>query len=1087
MAQPVQHPLHMPVAPVLVLLVLVMHCAVCPIPGVLGLKTPTLAVANGTLRYVDPLCTTFPATDVIQRNTRLIYDTSLRSFLVFVAPIWTVFNLGSTDTKQAWGHTGVVCDPGFMVCHENVVGVQRIIVSPYIGDMSAFAPTGGVRALSVRLIYRMSCSFSPPCSHNVVNVLAWPVASNQTITSAAYGRFTKFAELNATAAQFGSQLMNSPPIMETLYYPVPLKTGGVYLAFETIGACISIDRVAISYHICVETLFSSSKIEMPETVSRSVSQRVVGRCDPSQFLQADSNVSGGVVSAECTREGHWILGSVVGRCVCLPGFGRTDRAALCLPCTTGMYKGTQGDVACRACPAKSDSGNQALRCGCMSGYYRDETSGAPNFDDPCQEPPRQLDTAQLATDNVTARSLEISWSSTTMDGGRSDVTYEVLYRESENDAPWMELASSIGSPSLSASITGLKPFTNYTVRVFVRNGVSDEAGLNSSFVGTSVVLLTGEAAPGLPRDVMLTQLARGIRVVFSPPAEPNGIIRGYMVVLREVGGTHNYNRNVSGNAQWADFLNLTDTAISYRAEVGAYTVAGFGRFGVSVNSATPGEADFTPSPTGLTTAPLASTPPSSSTLDLSVVVGAVCGGIIFVVFCLIIIIAIVYHKRRPASRYVVKVSRSSSSGVEGGSASILRHRTLSLRSTDTSNYTPPTGPTSQLSPTPSNRQFVDPTIYHDVTQALNDFTQEVNPNFVVLKKPIGEGEFAHVHRGELKIPGKGSKPVAVKVLKSGADHNVKKDFLMEACILGQFQCPNIIALMGICSKDRTRPAMILTEFMENGSLDHYLQLQTNENNLKPKELVAMARDAARGMEYLSNMNFIHRDLAARNILVSKTRECKVSDFGLSREADDDNAYEVKHGGKLPIRWTAPEAIQFRKFTTASDVWSFGILLWEIMSYGERPYWDWGNSKVMDAITQHKYRLPPPSGCPTIVHALMLECWNKDRTQRPTFPQIRTKIERLLEGQLQVENVHTANVSHDAPISPYSTIEDWLKHLLLSQYAESFASLGYAQVSQCQEVGVEDLEMLGVVSPAHQRKILNSLAAMRGDYSAMAAQ
>ncbi|XP_016106582.1 ephrin type-B receptor 3-like [Sinocyclocheilus grahami] len=173
----------------------------------------------------------------------------------------------------------------------------------------------------------------------------------------------------------------------------------------------------------------------------------------------------------------------------------------------------------------------------------------------------------------------------------------------------------------------------------------------------------------------------------------------------------------------------------------------------------------------------------------------------------------------------------------------------------------------------------------------------------------------------------------------------------------------------------------------------------NDGRFTVTQLVGMLRGIAAGMKYLSDMNYVHRDLAARNVLVNSNLVCKVSDFGLSRFLDDnssDPTYTSSLGGKIPIRWTAPEAIAFRKFTSASDVWSYGIVMWEVMSFGERPYWDMSNQDVMNAVEQD-YRLPPPMDCPAVLHQLMLECWVKERNMRPRFGQIVSTLDKLLRN------------------------------------------------------------------------------------------
>uniref|UniRef100_A0ACB8FTG3 Ephrin type-A receptor 5 n=1 Tax=Sphaerodactylus townsendi TaxID=933632 RepID=A0ACB8FTG3_9SAUR len=165
---------------------------------------------------------------------------------------------------------------------------------------------------------------------------------------------------------------------------------------------------------------------------------------------------------------------------------------------------------------------------------------------------------------------------------------------------------------------------------------------------------------------------------------------------------------------------------------------------------------------------------------------------------------------------------------------------------------------------------------------------------------------------------------------------------------GQEQAVFIIA---VSSCRTSKPVMIVTEYMENGSLDTFLK--KNDGQFTIIQLVGMLRGIASGMKYLSDMGYVHRDLAARNILINSNLVCKVSDFGLSRVLEDDpEAAYTTRGGKIPIRWTAPEAIAFRKFTSASDIWSYGIVMWEVVSYGERPYWEMTNQDVRNLVAFH---------------------------------------------------------------------------------------------------------------------------------------
>ncbi|KFO56012.1 Ephrin type-A receptor 4, partial [Corvus brachyrhynchos] len=291
------------------------------------------------------------------------------------------------------------------------------------------------------------------------------------------------------------------------------------------------------------------------------------------------------------------------------------------------------------------------------------------------------------------------------------------------------------------------------------------------------------------------------------------------------------------------------------------------------------------------------------------------------------------------------------------------------------------------------RTYVDPFTYEDPNQAVREFAKEIDASCIKIEKVIGVGEFGEVCSGRLKVPGKREICVAIKTLKAGYTDKQRRDFLSEASIMGQFDHPNIIHLEGVVTK--CKPVMIITEYMENGSLDAFLR--KNDGRFTVIQLVGMLRGIGSGMKYLSDMSYVHRDLAARNILVNSNLVCKVSDFGMSRVLEDDpEAAYTTRGGKIPIRWTAPEAIAYRKFTSASDVWSYGIVMWEVMSYGERPYWDMSNQDVIKAIEEGAPP-PPPMDCPIALHQLMLDCWQKERSDRPKFGQIVNMLDKLIRN------------------------------------------------------------------------------------------
>uniref|UniRef100_A0A8C2JLY3 receptor protein-tyrosine kinase n=1 Tax=Cyprinus carpio TaxID=7962 RepID=A0A8C2JLY3_CYPCA len=361
---------------------------------------------------------------------------------------------------------------------------------------------------------------------------------------------------------------------------------------------------------------------------------------------------------------------------------------------------------------------------------------------------------------------------------------------------------------------------------------------------------------------------------------------------------------------------------------------------------------------------------------------------------------------------------------------------------------------------PGMKIYIDPFTYEDPNEAVREFAKEIDVTCVKIEQVIGAGEFGEVCSGNLRLPGKREVLVAIKTLKSGYTEKQRRDFLSEASIMGQFDHPNIIHLEGVVTK--STPVMIITEFMENGSLDSFLR--QNDGQFTVIQLVGMLRGIAAGMKYLCDMNYVHRDLAARNILVNSNLVCKVSDFGLSRFLEDDTSdptYTSALGGKIPIRWTAPEAIQYRKFTSSSDVWSYGIVMWEVMSYGERPYWDMSNQDVINAIEQD-YRLPPPMDCPNALHQLMLDCWQKDRNNRPKFNQIVNTLDKMIRNPGSLKSttplssgVHLPLLDRSTPdFSSFSTVDEWLDAIKMGQYKENFANEDLATFEAVSQMTME---------------------------------
>jgi len=261
---------------------------------------------------------------------------------------------------------------------------------------------------------------------------------------------------------------------------------------------------------------------------------------------------------------------------------------------------------------------------------------------------------------------------------------------------------------------------------------------------------------------------------------------------------------------------------------------------------------------------------------------------------------------------------------------------------------------------------------------------ELNNDDVELIEKIGRGNFGDVYKAKLK---QSHISVAVKTCKVTLPDEQKKKFLQEGRILKQYEHPNIVRFIGICVQKQ--PIMIVMELVPGGSLLNFLR--TSADKLNTKALLGMCQDAVSGMEYLESKNCIHRDLAARNCLVGEANVVKISDFGMSREEEE---YIVSDGLKqIPIKWTAPEALNYGKYTALCDVWSYGVLAWEIFSKGGTPYQGMTNTRARELIDSG-YRMPAPEGTPDEVYQLMLRCWQYEAEDRPHFAEIHATVDLL---------------------------------------------------------------------------------------------
>ncbi|CAI5778561.1 tyrosine-protein kinase HCK [Podarcis lilfordi] len=250
---------------------------------------------------------------------------------------------------------------------------------------------------------------------------------------------------------------------------------------------------------------------------------------------------------------------------------------------------------------------------------------------------------------------------------------------------------------------------------------------------------------------------------------------------------------------------------------------------------------------------------------------------------------------------------------------------------------------------------------------------EIPRSSLKLEKKLGAGQFGEVWMATYNMHTK----VAVKTMKPGSMS--VEAFLEEANIMKTLQHDKLVKLHAVVTKEE--PIYIITEYMEKGSLLDFLKSDEGHKQQLPV-LIDFCAQIAEGMAFIEKRNYIHRDLRAANILVSAMLVCKIADFGLARVIDD-NEYTAREGAKFPIKWTAPEAINYGSFTIKSDIWSFGILLMEIITYGRTPYPGMSHQEVIRAL-ERGYRMPRTEGCPEELYEVMMQCWKRKPEDRPTF-------------------------------------------------------------------------------------------------------
>ncbi|KAK6328185.1 hypothetical protein J4Q44_G00001630 [Coregonus suidteri] len=545
------------------------------------------------------------------------------------------------------------------------------------------------------------------------------------------------------------------------------------------------------------------------------------------------------------------------------------------------------------------------------------------------------------------------------DGFSPLTTCQIRVKEVSRRRGEVRLARIINTiaPPFQSDVPGLQAMTWYNVSVSCSNE------LGQSPVSTWVQSSTTEGVPSVFPHNVTVQLNESMLVIrwnAPPPDRVNGILMGYDVIVTY--GTRVNNIRSSSNT---GAVALQEFNTTYVVQVAAVTQAGRGMLSPPVRIFVP-ENSLPLSPSSI--------PNTKGSDSVYIVLGVVCG------FCILLLVfwAAFYMRGR-----ILDTCFGQMFGSAEKLPPIVQYRPQ--RSYDR----------STIEITLGNLGVSD-----ELQAKLQDFM--IMRNLLSIGKVLGQGEFGSVVEGRLKQPDGASEKVAVKTMKlDNFSQREIEEFLNEAACMKDFDHPNVIRLLGVCLEAGSchfpKP-MVILPFMRYGDLHSFLlrsHLGDNPLFLPIQTLLKFMIDIAMGMEYLSGRNFLHRDLAARNCMLRDDMTVCVADFGLSKKIYSGDYYRQGRIAKMPVKWIAVESLADRVFTVKSDVWAFGVAMWEIATRGMTPYPGIQNNEIYDYLLEG-HRLKQPTDCLDELYEIMYSCWRADPLDRPVFTQVRELLEKLTE-------------------------------------------------------------------------------------------
>ncbi|XP_022807773.1 tyrosine-protein kinase receptor Tie-1-like isoform X2 [Stylophora pistillata] len=591
-------------------------------------------------------------------------------------------------------------------------------------------------------------------------------------------------------------------------------------------------------------------------------------------------------------------------------------------------------------------------------------------------------------EGIHGNSLTVRWTAPADDGGSPITGYHVVMLKGDTEINNINITD---PGTTRYTFGGLERDTNYAVKVFARNAV---------FEGDPVVAKVKTKFEGPPAEVELYDLPsettdHTITLKWKEPKDYGKVIIQYTV----------YQRIVTDEklGTWTVVGKITDVSIKEmivkleRGKVYEFVITATNELGESLKEETKIKRVKVVDLQNNDKKVLEECNCSCHYVMLIAIIGV----LVFIILVLFIYIVWLHKKgaRRKLREY------KDESAYEGD----VELKDLELGHPDSSDFAQPSAEymdiketTTDESQTQTVGQAADYAPLHPSTRSW-----EVSRDHVTIEKIIGKGAFGQVAKGTAaELRGRpGMTTIAIKMLKEDASDSDKRDLVRELETMKRLKPhPHVIKLLGCVTE--TEPLLVLIEYISFGDLLGYLRKSRGLNdtyfkdpdikpqtNLTSQQLIKFAWQIADGMSYLSSKSIIHRDLAARNVLVGKNETCKVTDFGMARDVQQESIYERKTKGRLPVKWTAYEALMYGTYTTKSDVWSYGVLLYEIFTIGGSPYPRMDGRKIAKLLQQN-YRMPKPRHVDDILYQIMIRCWQNDPETRPTFTELRNQLKEM---------------------------------------------------------------------------------------------